>query len=418
MRVLILGSGVVGVATAYYLSREGHEVVVADRRDGPGMETSFANAGQVSPGYSSPWAAPGIPLKVLRWMTQPRSPFVLRPKLDWAQWRWMTQMLGNCTANAYARNKARMVRLAEYSRDQLRDLRDETGIAYDNRERGTLQLFRTQKQMDHTADDIAVLKSYGVAYEVLDRAGCIAAEPGLQWAQVPLVGGLRLPGDETGDAHLFTRELARICMERGVSFLFGTQIHGFSTQGDKITAIRSSRGDLMADAYVCALGSYSPLLLKQIGIAAPIYPVKGYSMTIPITDETHAPVSTVMDETYKIAITRLGNRIRVGGTAELAGYDTRLRQERRMTLEGSVKELFPDSGDLPAATFWSGLRPMTPDGTPIIGPTRYRNLHLNTGHGTLGWTMSCGSGRLLADMISGKRPNIDHADLAIARYAG
>jgi D-amino-acid dehydrogenase len=310
-----------------------------------------------------------------------------------------------------------MVRLAEYSRDCLRELRDETAIAYDHRERGTLQLFRTAKQLDHVGGDTAVLDQYGVPYEVLDPAGCVTAEPALALVRDKIVGGLRLPGDETGDAHQFTQRLATLAEGLGVVFRYGTVIKGVRTEGDHVTGVATDAELLTADAYVVAMGSYSPLLLRTIGIRLPVYPVKGYSVTIPIDDAAAAPVSTVMDETYKVAITRLGDRIRVGGTAELAGYDHALRAPRRATLERSVGDLFPHGGDLRKATFWTGLRPMTPDGTPVIGPTRFANLHLNTGHGTLGWTMACGSGRVLADLVSGRQPEIDPSELAIARYA-
>jgi D-amino-acid dehydrogenase len=417
MKVLVLGAGVVGVASAYYLARAGHDVTVIERRDAAGLETSFANAGQVSPGYSAPWAAPGIPVKALKWLLMKHRPLVIWPMPDPAMWRWGISMLANCTEAAYARNKARMVRLAEYSRDSLRDLRHETGITYDDRQLGTLQLFRTQQQLDHTGADTKVLDQYGVPYEVLDAAGCVAAEPALAPVRHTLVGGLRLPHDETGDAHQFTQRLAAIAQGLGVAFRYGTTVGALRVEEGAITGVETGAGLLTADRYVLALGSYSPLLLRPHGIYLPVYPVKGYSITVPITDPDASPVSTVMDETYKVAITRLGERIRVGGTAELAGYSGTLRAPRRATLEKSLADLFPRGGDVAEASFWTGLRPMTPDGTPVIGPTKLKNLFLNTGHGTLGWTMACGSGRLLADLVSGYRPNIDHEDLAISRYA-
>ncbi|MDJ0387127.1 D-amino acid dehydrogenase [Roseomonas sp. E05] len=417
MKVLVLGAGVVGVTSAYYLARAGHEVTVVDRQQGAGLETSFANAGQVSFGYSSPWAGPGIPQKALKWMFMRHSPLVIRPKMDPVQWSWLWQMLRNCTEAAYQTNKSRMVRVADYSRGALADLREETGIEYDGRERGTLQLFRTQAQLDHVGDDLRVLKQYGVPFEVLDRAGCVAAEPALGRVQEKFVGGLRLPQDETGDAHIFTQRLAAICAEKGVVFNYGTSIERLMVQGGDIAGVVTSAGVLTADRYLLALGSYSPQLLAPLGLKVPVYPVKGYSITLPVLDDAAAPVSTVMDETYKIAITRLGDRIRVGGTAEIAGFDTRLREERRETLLHSVTDLYPQGGDPARAVFWCGLRPMTPDGTPIIGPTKYPSLFLNTGHGTLGWTMSCGSGKLAADLVADQRPNIEHADLALSRYA-
>ncbi|WKA29987.1 D-amino acid dehydrogenase [Bradyrhizobium roseum] len=416
MKTIVLGSGVIGVTTAYYLARAGHEVTVVDRQAEPAQETSFANAGEVSPGYSSPWAGPGVPVKAIKWLLMRHGPLVIWPKLDPVMWWWMLKLLRNCTAERYAINKSRMIPIAEYSRDCLRALRAETGITYDERSQGTLQLFRKQKQLDGTADDIAVLKQYGVPYEVLDPAGCIAAEPGLATSAVKFVGGLRLPQDETGDCHMFTQALAKEAAKLGVQFKFNTGIERLETEGDRITGVVTSAGLLHADAYVAALGSWSPRMLKPIGISVPVYPIKGYSITVPIAGANGAPVSTVMDESYKVAITRLGDRIRVGGTAEISGYSSSLDAARRATLEHSLTDMFPQGGDLSKATFWCGLRPMTPDGPPIIGATRYSNLHLNTGHGTLGWTMACGSGRVLADLMSGRKPDIDVSELVVSRY--
>ncbi|HXI05677.1 MAG: D-amino acid dehydrogenase [Bradyrhizobium sp.] len=416
MKVLILGSGVIGVTSAYYLARAGHEVTVIDRQAAPALETSFANAGEISPGYASPWAGPGVPLKAIKWLLMKHGPLVIRPNPDPAMWWWLLKMLRNCTTERYAVNKSRMIPLAEYSRDCLRALRAETGIRYDERSQGTLQLFRRQEQLDHTGDDIAVLKQYGVPYEVLDRDGCITAEPALAQAKDKIAGGLRLPQDETGDCHMFTTALAEQAARLGVQFSFNTGIDGLMVDGSRITGIATSAGVLRADSYVAALGSWSRQMLRGIDVAIPVYAVKGYSITVPIADEAGAPVSTVMDESYKVAITRLGRRIRVGGTAEVSGYSSTLHAERRATLDHSLTDLFPRGGDLSAATFWSGLRPMTPDGPPIIGATHYSNLHLNTGHGTLGWTMACGSGRVLADMLSGRKPDIDTRELAISRY--
>ncbi|GMO97560.1 D-amino acid dehydrogenase [Bradyrhizobium sp. TM239] len=416
MKVLILGSGVIGVTSAYYLARAGHEVTVIDRQPEPALETSFANAGEVSPGYSSPWAGPGVPVKAVKWLLMKHGPLVVRPKLDPVMWVWLLKMLRNCTSARYAVNKSRMIPIAEYSRDSLRDLRRDIGIQYDERSQGTLQLFRYQAQLDGTAEDIAVLKQYGVPFEVLSREGCIAVEPALAGVKEKFVGGLRLPQDETGDCHMFTQALARHAEALGVRFLFNTGIDRIVTDGARVSGVVTSAGMLQADAYVLALGSWSSRLAAPLGISLPVYPVKGYSITVPIKDASGAPESTVMDESYKVAITRLGNRIRVGGTAEISGYSDKLYDARRATLDHSLTDLFPRGGDLAKATFWSGLRPMTPDGPPVIGPTQYANLHLNTGHGTLGWTMSCGSGRVLADMLSGKKPDIDVSALTVDRY--
>jgi D-amino-acid dehydrogenase len=416
MRIVVLGAGVIGVTSAYYLAKAGHEVTVIDRQPGPALETSFANAGEVSPGYASPWAAPGIPQKAIKWLFMKHAPLILHPILDPATVRWVLAMLRNCTAARYAVNKGRMVRLAEYSRDCLIELRGETGIAYDHRTQGTLQVFRTQKQLDGIGKDIEVLGKDGVPFEVLDANGCVGAEPGLGPVKEKIVGGLRLPHDETGDCFKFTTELHRLCETLGVDFRFGVAIRGLRREGSRIAAVETAAGDIEADLYVMALGSYAPALVKPLGLDLPVYPVKGYSITVPIINEARAPVSTVMDESYKVAITRLGNRIRVGGMAEIAGFNLDLPPARRATLVHSVEDLFGGAGDQTQARFWAGLRPMTPDGTPVIGPTRYSNLYLNGGHGTLGWTMSCGSGRVLADLVSGVRPAIETADLALARY--
>ena len=415
MKVLVLGGGVIGVTSAYYLARAGHEVTLLERQEGLALETSYANAGEISPGYSSPWAGPGVPLKAVKWLLMKHGPLAIRLRLDPAMWSWALRMLRNCTSARYAINKSRMVPLAEYSRDCLRVLRAETGIAYDERSQGTLQLFRTQKQLDGIGGDVEVLNSFGVPFEVLDRDGCVAAEPALGRVREKYVGGLRLPGDETGDCQMFTERLAALASAK-VDFRFGVTISGIETDGRRVTGVRTNAGTIEADTVVVALGSYSPKLLAPLDIRIPVYPIKGYSITVPITSEAGAPVSTVMDETYKVAITRLGDRIRAGGTAEIAGYDLTLRPARRAALVHSVTDLFGTGGDVERASFWCGLRPMTPDGPPIVGATRIEGLYLNTGHGTLGWTMACGSGRVLSDIISGEKPEIDVAELNVSRY--
>ncbi|MEJ2767729.1 D-amino acid dehydrogenase [Mycetohabitans sp. B46] len=415
MRVIVLGSGVVGVASAYYLARAGHEVTVLDRESGPALQTSFANAGQISPGYAAPWAAPGVPLKALKWMFQQHAPLAIRLDGSTFQLKWMWHMLQNCTASRYATNKSRMVRLAEYSRDCLQALRTQTRIAYEARQGGTLQVFRTQAQLDSAAKDIAVLEDAGVPYELLSSAELSKAEPALQRVAHKLTGGLRLPNDETGDCQLFTTRLAQWAMSLGVQFRFDTPIDSLAIASGRIAGVQCGSELLCADAYVAALGAYSTRLLAGI-VKIPVYPLKGYSITAPIVDAARAPVSTVLDETYKVAITRFDDRIRVGGMAEVVGFDTSLREARRRTLEMCVNDLFPGGGDTGKASFWTGLRPMTPDGTPIVGRTPVPNLFLNTGHGTLGWTMSCGSGQLLADLISGKQPAIQADDLSVHRY--
>ena len=417
MKIVILGAGVIGTTTAYYLALRGHEVTVLERQPGPGLETSFANAGEVSPGYASPWAGPGVPLKAIKWLLMHHSPLVIKPMMDPTMWRWCAAMLRNCTEQRYRINKSRMVRLAEYSRDCLKELRASTGLTYDERALGTLQLFRTQKQLDATAKDIEVLKQYSVPFELLDRAGYLRCEPALAEVSDKFVDGLRLPGDETGDCFKFTTQLAKLAAQRGVNFRFGVRVQRLVDGPHGVQAVETSVGHLQTDRVLVALGSYSAQLLAPLGLRLPVYPVKGYSITVPVADAAAAPESTIMDETHKVAVTRLGDRIRVGGTAQLSGFDMQLDVARRRTLEYVVSDLFPRGGDVSRAEFWAGLRPMTPDGTPVIGPTPVPKLWLATGHGTLGWTMTAGTGRLLADWLSGVPPQIDTEGLTIDRFA-
>ncbi|UGQ29765.1 D-amino acid dehydrogenase [Acinetobacter calcoaceticus] len=416
MRVIVLGSGVIGVASAYYLAQQGAEVTVLDRQSGPAEETSFGNAGQISPGYSTPWAAPGIPFKAVKWMFQHHAPLAIN--LDGSMWQlqWMAQMLKNCNPQSYAVNKERMMRVAEYSRDCLRELRKDTGINYENRAKGTLQLFRKEAQMEAVQRDISVLQECGVSYELLNGNELGRVEPALANAQDKLVGGLHLPNDETGDCYLFTNALAQIAKELGVNFQFNQNVEKLIVEDDEIKGVQVNGKVLTADRYVLAFGSYSRDFLKPLDLQLPVYPVKGYSLTIPIIDPAFAPQSTVLDETYKIAITRFDQRIRVGGMAELSGFNLGLNEDRRATLQMVTQDLFP-GGDMAQASFWTGLRPMTPDSTPIIGATRFKNLFLNTGHGTLGWTMACGSGKLISDIVLNHKTEISTDGLSIQRYS-
>ena len=416
MRVVVLGAGIIGVTTAYYLARRGVEVMVLDRQAGPGMETSFANAGELSYGMTSPWAAPGVPLKALKWLFMKYRPLFIWPVMSPAMWRWSLSMLANCNARSYALNKGRMVRISNYSRDCLADLMGEVSIDFDLRERGTLQLFRNEKQVAASKADQAVLAEFDSPFEVLDRDGCIAAEPGLAAVAEKFVGGLRLTADRTGDCRLFTMALAEQTAALGASFRYGVTVKGLAVEGGKIAGVDTDSGRVTGDAYVCAMGPFAPGLLRAIGIKLPIYPIKGYSITLPVTDDGAAPQSTIMDETHKVAITRLGDRIRVAGQAEIIGYNKKLGKHATDSVRHVVSDLFPNGGDLSQAEGWTGLRPMTPDGTPVMGPTRYPNLFLNTGHGTLGWTMACGSGRAVADLVTGAEPEISFDGLTAARY--
>ncbi|MBV6550735.1 D-amino acid dehydrogenase [Acinetobacter soli] len=416
MRVIVLGSGVIGVASAYYLAQQGAQVTVLDRQAGPAEETSFGNAGQISPGYSTPWAAPGIPFKAVKWMFQHHAPLAIN--IDGSMWQlqWMAQMLKNCNPASYTTNKERMMRVAEYSRDCLKALRETTGIEYENRAKGTLQVFRSEAQLEAVERDIQVLEECGVGYALLNREGLAQVEPALAHAQDKLVGGLHLPNDETGDCYLFTNALANKAKALGVDFQFNQQVEGLVVEGDSIKGVRVNGQTLTADRYVLAFGSYSRDFLKPLELNLPVYPVKGYSLTIPIVQPEFAPQSTVLDETYKIAITRFDQRIRVGGMAELSGFNLGLNQDRRATLEMVTQDLFP-GGNMAEASFWTGLRPMTPDSTPIIGATRFKNLFLNTGHGTLGWTMACGSGKLISDIVLNHQTDISTEGLSLQRYS-
>lgn len=423
MRVLVLGSGVIGVTSAYYLALKGFSVTVIDRQPAVGLETSFANAGQISPGYSAPWAGPDVPLKALKWLFQRHAPLSLKPDFTVWQLQWIAHFLRNCSLQRYDLNKSRMVRLAEYSRDCLRELSASTGIQYEQRSRGTLQVFRTQKQLDAEIKDIAVLSRMGVPFQHVDPDGCARIEPALASVKDQLMGGLHLPDDETGDCQLFTSRLAAEAKKLGVQFRQDTDIQRLLVHQNRLLGVEVHTGHegietLAADHYVVALGSYSRQLMQALGLSLPVYPVKGYSLTVPIINSDAAPVSTVMDETYKVAITRFDQRIRVGGMAELAGFDLSLNPRRRATLEMVLNGLFPYAGDVLQAQFWTGLRPMTPDGTPIIGQanTRLPNVWLNTGHGTLGWTMACGSGQVLADLMAQDKPAIETHDLQFSRY--
>lgn len=416
MRVCVLGAGVVGLTSAYYLAKKGFEVTVIDRQEGVALETSFANAGQISPGYSAPWAAPGIPLKAIKWLMQKHAPLKVSADPELKKLAWMGKMLANCNEKAYDVNKSRMVALAEYSRDQFIAMRKNIGIKYDDGQGGLTQLFRKDEQVEASEKDIKVLKALNVPHQVLTPAQILEVEPGLAPVIDKFKGGLRLVGDETGDCFVFCQELKKHCDELGVKFKFGVAIERLVVEGDKIRAVKTDQGDFEFDNVLVSMGSYSKELLKAIDISIPVYPVKGYSLTVPITDAQFAPISTVMDETYKVAVTRLGGRIRAAGTAELNGYNLDLPKVRTETITHVVHDLFNQGCELSQADYWTGLRPMTPDGTPVVGRTGIDGLYLNTGHGTLGWTMSCGSAAVIADIMSGDKTDIDSQDLSVQRY--
>jgi D-amino-acid dehydrogenase len=413
MRVIVLGAGVIGTTCAYYLAKAGHEVTVVERRDGPALETSFANAGGICPGFAGPWAAPGMPEKVARWLVTSNAPVALRPRFDLHQWRWLLKFFENCRPERFARNKARMQRIAHYSKACLTELRAETGIAFDHGSGGVLQLFRTADELAGADKATRVLAEFSVPHRLLDREGVLEVEPALHGATVPFTGGLHLPGDETGDCHKFTLALADLLRRRGVTFKFETRVIGMLTEGGRAIAVVTDAGALSADAYVVALGSAAAPLLRRVGIDLPIYPVKGYSVTIELEPGTPAPRSAVMDEHHKVMITRMGSRMRAAGVAEISGYDLGIRADGPAIVRASLRDLFPRI--TPTEKPWAGLRPMTPDGPPYLGATAIANLYLDVGHGSNGWTQACGCGRILADVISGRQPEIDTEGFAVGR---
>jgi D-amino-acid dehydrogenase len=395
MKVAVLGAGVIGVTAAWYLRQAGHDVRVLERRESPGLETSFANGGQISADHAAPWAKPGVPLQALKWILQEDAPLLFRLRADPMQWRWGLQFLRNCTAKRYAENAARLQRLGRYSRGLLQALRRETGIEYDQVARGILVLFTGGR-------------SFEPAMKTPDE--CVAIEPAVASMKRRLIGGYHHAGDESGDAYRFTTALAERCIAKGVGFEFGFPIQGLDVENGRISGVRAATGRrIQADAYVLALGSYSPLLARPLGIDLPIYPLKGYSVTMPVKNPAAAWTTSLSDETHKLVLSRLGDRLRIAGTAELNGYDTSINKVRCEAIVKRVMELFPEAGDASKATFWAGLRPATPSNVPCIGRTKYPNLFLDTGHGTLGWTHACGSGRILADIVSGRQPEVDFA---------
>ena len=392
MKVAVLGAGIIGTATAWFLRQQGHEVRVIDRREAPGLETSFANGGQISADHAAPWAKPGIPLQALKWMMHEDSPLLFRLRADPAQWRWGLSFLRHCTAERFRENAARLQRLGRYSRDQLRALTRATGLQYDRVGRGILVLYTGGRRFEPG------WKTPGE---------CVAIEPAVASLKDRLVGGNYLPEDESGDAYKFTIGLAKLCEAKGIGFDFGIDIQGFVRENGKITGIRTSKQVIQADAYVLALGSYSPLLARPLGIDLPIYPLKGYSVTMPVKNPAAAWTVSLSDDAHKLVLSRLGDRLRIAGTAELNGYNTEMNTVRCEAIVRRVMQLFPEAGDPSRAEYWTGLRPATPSNLPCVGATKYENLFLNTGHGTLGWTLACGSGRIVADLISGRRPEIE-----------
>ena len=420
MKVVVLGAGVVGTASAWYLSRAGHEVTVLDRQAEAALETSFANGGQISVSHAEPWANPTAPRKVLQWLGREDAPLLFRPRADLDQWLWGVRFLIECLPGRTRRNTEAEFALARYSRDCLGELRRDTGIHYDESERGILHIYTERNLFEHAQGEVALLRERGFDVAIKSADECVAIEPALAHAKGKLYGGAYAVSDESGDAHMFTQRLASLARQQGVQFRFNVSVTRIEHAAGRVSRVVIDdevgiEESVRADAFVVALGSYSRPVLRGIGIPLPIYPVKGYSITIALDPEDEAPTVSLTDHARKIVITRLGDRLRVAGTAELAGYDTEINEVRCQALVNRCFELFPKAGRPDAAQYWTGLRPATPSNLPIIGCTRFPNLYLNTGHGTLGWTMACGAGQALADIMCGKVPEPDFRFLGVER---
>lgn len=409
MHIVVIGAGVIGITTAWYLSQDGHEVTVIEAREGVALETSFGNAGGVCPGFAGPWAAPGMPFKALKWMFSPAAPLKIRPRFSAAQWTWLARFVGNCTPARYGENKLRMQKVAHYSKAQLQELRAKTGIEYDHGTDGVLQIFQTKDEAEGGRYNAQVLASLGIPHRLLSGAEACDVEPGLARSNITLSGALQLTDDETGDCHLFCHALEKLCRESGVTFRFNSRVTGLQTKGNRVTTLKTKQvkgpndlpltGEVEADAVVLATGPQMELM-RALRLPVPVYPVKGYSFTAAITHDAAAPKSSVMDEHSKVMITRLGNRIRAAGVAELAGFDHSMPDAVLRDIRARVEALFPGAADYDTAQWWHGFRPMTADGPSQVKRSRYDNLFLNIGHGSSGWTQACGTGKMMADLIA------------------
>jgi len=411
MKIIVLGAGLAGVTTAWYLTGAGHEVTVIDRQPGPGLETSFANGGQISVSHPEPWANPDAPGQILRWLRREDAPLKFRLRADWNQWTWGMRFLLECLPRRTQRNAEAIARLALYSRDKLRELRQKTGIEYDCLTKGILHLFFDAKEISKAEARAANLQSYGMKAHVLDARGCMEVEPALANASITIYGGIYAPEDESGDAHKFVDQLAAIAASSGAKFFYATEITGWDMISGRLFGVQISDkqgrgGTIKGDAVVICLGSYSGRLAAVLGRRLPIYPVKGYSVTLPIADERVAPAVSITDESHRIVCSRLGSRLRVAGTAELIGYDLAINTVRCEAIRRRIEKIFPGVGDATQAEFWAGLRPATPSNVPVIGRGPKDNVFFNAGHGTLGWTLACGSAQAIADIVSGRRPEV------------
>ena len=414
MRIVIIGAGIIGATTAYYLSREGHAVTVVERQLEPGMETSFANGGLVTPSMADPWAAPGVPMMILKGLGREDAPFVLRPAAIPGMIGWGVRFLQNCKEKRWRENTAAIFKLASYSRDALDRLTAETGLAYDRFDGGTLRVYRTPEDFADAVQGAEIYRDLGVAYRTVDGAGAAALDPSLKPVQSQIAGAIYFSDDRSGDAFKFTQGIAGLAQRQGAVFRHGTAATGWDAAGDRIAAVITDKGRIDGDGFVLAGASYSPALARPLGLTLPVQPVKGYSATFPIAGWNNAPVMPVVDYSLKAAVTRLGDRIRVAGTAEFTGFDQRPNAARSATLLTAFRALFPDY-EPRGVEYWNGLRPMTPDGRPILGAPRHRNLWLNTGHGPLGWTLACGSALVTAALIAGRQADIDERPFLLGR---
>ncbi|MEO6017615.1 MAG: D-amino acid dehydrogenase [Polaromonas sp.] len=414
MKVTVLGAGVTGIASAWFLRQAGHEVTVIDRQPGAGLETSFANGGQISVSHAEPWANPGAPMKVLKWLMREDAPLLFRLRPDLNQWLWGLDFLRQCTPGRTRHNIRQMVNLGLYSRATLRQLRADTGIRYQQKTEGILHFYTSEKEFADAQGPAALMREYGCELDMKTPDECVAIEPALAASRSQIVGGSMTPSDESGDAHAFTRELAALCASQGVTFLYDSRIVGARKEGDTLQSVQIASADglvsdVVSDAYVMCLGSYSAQWAKLLGQTLRIYPAKGYSVTLPVINEAASFNVSLTDDEYKLVFSRLGKQLRIAGTAELTGYDTALNLVRCEAIVRRVRQLFPDMTDGQNARYWTGLRPATPSNVPYIGASKTRNLFLNTGHGTLGWTHACGSGAAIADIVSGRLPQVDFA---------
>jgi D-amino-acid dehydrogenase len=416
MHVLVLGAGVVGVAAAWYLREAGCEITVVEAREGPGLETSFANGGHLS-AASGPWAAPDVPGKLIKWIGREDAPLLLRLRWDTALIRWGSRFLANCTEARYASNAAAIGALCRLSAAETMALRARLGIADETNGAGVLTIYSTEGELAGAEAKRSRLAEAGIVAEVVDRAGIARIEPALEQAAPRYVGGLFAADTETSDCHLFTTGLAAEASRAGVAFRYGTRVAAVTVEAGRATGVALENGEtIAADAVVLAAGSWSPVLARGLGLRVPVYPGKGYSVTVPIAGRNGAPRMAVVDEHAKLYVARFADRLRVAGTLELAGWDKTPSPARQAATLAKMRALFPDGGDYAKAAHWTGLRPMTPDGRPLLGPTPIPGLWLDTGHGPLGWTMACGSGRLLAELITGRTPAIDPGAYALSRF--